>query len=120
MMNVQNYNLFSERYSKVSSSSQDWENICKNALLRLERVCGEMKTGNISIEEVKLLSNNEQLKSLCSAASSSPEIPDIPELESLLTRREIDYNYFLQFLTKLVYFIDHMKNLLIKGKFKEE
>ncbi len=66
--------LFSEKYSKVSSSSHDWENICKNALLRLKRVCGEMKTGDISIEEVKLLRcNNEQLKSLCSS-SLSPEI----------------------------------------------
>ena len=115
-INVRMCNSILESYSKASSPSQEWEIICTSALSLLESVCGRMKSGNVSMEEIEMLkSRNEQLNSLCSA-SLSAEILSISEMRSLIERRENEYVYFLNFQTKLSYFIDHLKCNSIGGK----
>ena len=104
-------------YSKVSSPSQqnEWEIICASALSRFKDVCDKAMTGRVSMYEITLLkSKKEQVIGFCSA--SLPDIPSLSEMQSCIFEREEEYKFFQDFKVKLSDFINHLKDVSIKGK----
>lgn len=88
--------------------------ICTCAVSKLDEVCQQIKSGKISVKELKKIKEQEsQMEKLCdarAAGNSSKEGKSLTlfELEKLVAKRLKEYDYFKKYREQLNHILSHL------------
>lgn len=106
--------------TKRESSLEDWQLICMCALSKLENVCMQIKTGDISVMELKeIREKQDQMRRLCDAAAAgegeSETSLSSSNLVVYVSQRLNEYNFFLKYHRQLDQLISFFTSKQLPG-----
>ena len=95
---------------KESRESNDWKLIVICAVSKLENVCTNIHSGNITITELRsIIAKQTQMNKLCEVTNKS----QLAELQNSMEKRLKEFKHFEAYKMKLEHLLSHIGKVLI-------